>query len=51
MKTAATFYEQQKIYYKIPYSHILMNKALRGGEQLEFSDTALSADWGCITPC
>jgi len=26
-------------------------KGIEKGEQLEVSDTALSADWGCITPC
>jgi hypothetical protein len=38
--------------HEIPYSHILMKKkGIEKREQLEFSDTALSADWGYITPC
>jgi len=52
MQIAMTFYEQQN---ETPrnslFTHSYGRKGIEKREHLEFSDTALSADWGCITPC
>jgi hypothetical protein len=44
-----TFYEQQK---EIPrnslFTHSYEEKGIEKREQLQFSDTALSADWGLL---
>jgi hypothetical protein len=52
MQIATTFYEQQnEITRNSLFTHSYEKKRIEKREQLEFSDTALSADWGCITPC
>jgi len=52
MQITMTFYEQQK---EIPrnslFTHSYEEKGIEKREQFEFSDTALSADWGSFTPC
>jgi hypothetical protein len=53
MQIATSFYEQQnEILRNSLFTHSYGGKSgIEKRKQSEVSGTALSADWGCITPC